>query len=218
MNWILLLVIAIGAFCFSPPALTGGDHGVLRTDVIIFEDWPADSILDMGTISCPGGEIQWINPATPVCLGSGRIHLRNIAGFGCYYAETSAGDPEPRLSGVGMFVVNGNLDADYTGPVKGTYLIVPSLDCNPVDLLNPEVYWKGTWRGRRSVTCDAAYCTWIGNLKLVGKGHGGNIDGLHFKGTETITTFTPMPIPWELIPGTPFGHGPEGIGMGTIME
>ena len=86
MNWKVLLIIYIGAFCFSPPALTKGDPGVLRTDVIIFEDWPADSMLDMGTISCPGGEIQWIDPVTPVCPGSGRIHLRKMAGFGCYYA------------------------------------------------------------------------------------------------------------------------------------
>ena len=89
-----------------------------------------------------------------------------------------------------MFVVNGNLDADYTGPVWGTYLIVPSPDCNPDDLLDPAVYWKGTWRGQRSVTCDVASCMWIGNLKLVSKGYGGDIDGIHFKGTETITTFT----------------------------
>ena len=116
-----------------------------------------------------------------------------------------------------MFVVNGNLDADYTGPVWGTYLIVPSQGCNPDDLLDPAVYWKGTWRGQRSVTCDVASCTWIGNLKLVSKGYGGDIDGIHFKGTETITTFTPMPIPWELIPSFPF-DGPEGIIMGMIKE
>jgi len=217
MNWKVLLIIYISAFCFSPPVLTKGDPGVLRTDVIIFEDWPADSMLDMGTISCPGGEIQWIDPVTPVCPGSGRIHLRKVAGFGCYYAETSAGRPEPRLSGVGLFVVNGNLDVDYTGPVWGTYLIVPSQNCNPADLIDPVVYWKGTWRGRRSVTCDAISCTWIGNLKLVSKGYGGDIDGFHFKGAETITTFTPMPIPWELIPDFP-ATGPEGSAMGTIKE
>ena len=126
MNWNVLIIIAIAAFCFSPPAFCKGDPGVQRTDVIIFEDWPADSMLDMGTISCPGGEIQWIDQVTPVCPGSGRIHLRKMAGFGCYDAETSAGLPEPRLSGVGLFVVNGNLEANYTGHVWGTFLIVPS--------------------------------------------------------------------------------------------
>jgi hypothetical protein len=104
-----------------------------------------------------------------------------------------------------------------TGPVWGGFLIVPSTECNPDDLIDPEVYWKGTWQGRRTVTCDEVDCIWIGDLKIVGKGHGGDIDGKHFKGGEIITTFTPLPVSWELIPGFPVG-GPEGIVTRVIME
>ena len=96
-------------------------------------------------------------------------------------------------------------------------MVVPSADCDADDLIDPEVYWKGTWKGRRSMFCDGGQCAWIGNLKLVGKGHGGDIEGIHFKGTEVITTFTPLPVPWELIPGFTVG-GPEGVITGTIKE
>ena len=209
-RWVLLIAFVA---TLAPHAL---DAGVQRTEVMIFDDWPADSFIDEGTISCPGGEIVWIDPVTPVCPGSGRIHLRRVVGYGCYEAMAGS-SPEPRLSGVGLFVVNGNLDADYSGRVWGTWMIVPSEGCDQIDLVDPLVFWKGTWQGRRSMFCDGGPCSWIGDLKLVGKGHGGAIDGIHIKGTEVITTFTPAPVPWELIPGFPF-TGPEGVLTVTIKE
>ena len=42
----------------------GLQSGVNRTSVVIADDWPADSMLDMGTITCPGGELVWADPAT----------------------------------------------------------------------------------------------------------------------------------------------------------
>ena len=189
--------------------------GVHLTDVVIFDDWPMDSLIDPGTINCPGGEMEWINPFTPVCPGSGRIHMRNMAGYGCALAM-SGETIEPRLSGVELFVVNGNLDADWSGPVWGTWMTVPSPDCNPDDLIDPPVYWKGTWQGQRSMYCEGALCSWIGDLKLVGKGYGGDIEGIHLNGNEVITTFTPLPIPWEFL-GLPV-TGPEGVITATIKE
>ena len=217
MIWKFLLIMAVVALGAMSPALAKDSHGVTRTAVTIYEDWPDDAILGPGELHCPGGEIEWLDPVTPVCTGSGKIHLRNVSGYGCYYAETGGGEPVPYLSGVGKYVVNGNLDADYTGPVWGTYMIVPSSGCNPLDLNDPDVYWKGKWQGRRSVTCNEVSCSWVGRLKLVGKGHGGEIQGMHFKGIEFITTFTPLPVPWELIPGFP-ETGPEGIGEGIIKS
>ena len=117
-----------------------------------------------------------------------------------------------------MATANGNLDVDYTGPVWGTWMIVPSTGCDPDDLIvDPPVYWKGKWQGERSRYCVGVSCTWIGDLNLVGKGYGGNIDGIHLEGTEKITTFTPLPVPWELIPGFPL-DGPEGVITATINE
>jgi hypothetical protein len=217
MNWKILLVIAVGLFGLLPVAQAEDSHGVTRTEVLLYEDWPADAMLDWGTLKCSGGEIQWIDPVTPFCPGSGMLHSRNSVGYACEYAETTGGAPELRLSGVALIEVNGNFDSDYTGPVWGTFMIVPSERCDPEDLIDPEVYWSGTWGGRRSVTCADSLCTWVGRLKQVGKGHGGDIEGLHYKGTGTITTFTPMPIPWELIPGFPVG-GPEGISQVIVKE
>lgn len=216
MNRKLLLFALLACAVLPPFAAAGQDKSARFTEVLLFEDWPADALLDMGSMHCPGGEIDWANEVTPICAGSGRIHLRNVAGYGCYLGQSN-GQPDPRLSGVGMWVVNGNLDADYTGPVWGTFLIVPSAGCDRLDLENPAVYWTGTWRGRRAVECTGSSCMWVGSLKLVGKGRGGDIAGMQLRADETIRTYTPMPAPWELIPGFPL-TGPEGTATGYIKE
>ena len=213
MNRKSLLLIFIGSICFWIPALAEklGDAGIQLTGVNIEEDWPADSLLDLGTMNCSGGELTWIDPVTPICAASGQLHFRNLTGYACDDSD------DPRFSGIGMFEANGNLDANYTGPVWGTWMIVPSLDCDLLDLIDPPVYWKGTWQGQRSLFCGGGPCMFIGDLKLVGKGHGGDIHGIHFKGNELITTFTPMPVPWELIPGFPV-DGPEAVITAIIKE
>ena len=104
-------------------------------------------------------------------------------------------------------------------------MIVPNLGCNPLVPVDPAlfddppVYWKGTWHGQRSRYCEDMQCLWIGDLYLVGKGYGGDIDGIHLKGNETLTTYTPFPVAWELLPpdlGLP--GGPEGIITAKIKE
>ena len=228
MNRKFSVVLVTILFCVPFLAMAKGGLGVSRTPVTLEEDWPPAAILDMGDLNCPGSELVWEDDMPPYCLDGGRIHLRKTIGWGCYYAE-SEGEAEPRMTGVGMYIVNGNLDADYTGPVWGRYMIVPTEDpCIPLEwvipgeypaaLDNPTVYWAGTWRGVRTRVCDGSNCVWYGNLKLVGKGHGGELEGLHFKGHETITTYTPLPMPWELIPGQPMGGGPEGVGLGVVKD
>jgi hypothetical protein len=216
MNLKLLLIVLLAFATLPPITIAGEGKGAKFTEVLLIEDWPADALLDMGSMMCPGGAIEFVDPVTPVCTGSGRIHIRGVMGYGCYMGQSN-GLPDARLSGVGMWVVNGNLDDDYTGPVWGTFMIVPSAGCDAQGLDDPAVYWKGTWRGKRAAECADRMCTWIGSLKLVGKGHGGAIDGLHLKADETIMTFTPMPAPWELIPGLGM-TGPEGIATGHIKE
>jgi len=227
MNRKLLLVMATILCCIPVLAMAKGGPGVVRTPVALEEDWPPAAILDMGDLRCPGSELVWEQNMPPSCLDGGRMHLRNTTGWGCYYAE-SGGEPEPRMTGVGMYFVNANLDSDFTGPVWGRFLIVPTeAACNPLDWLvpgvypeeldDPAVYWAGTWRGVRTRVCDGANCVWYGNLKLVGKGHGGELEGLHFTGHETITTYAPLPMPWEVFPGTP-PFGPEGVGSGVLKD
>ena len=202
---VLLLLIPCLLFAEQP-----ADAGVNLTEVVILDDWPGAEPISPGTITCPGGELEWLDQVTPFCAATGRVHFRELALWACYDSA------DPRLSGVGMATANGNLDAAYTGPVWGTWMIVPSTGCDPIDLIDPPVYWKGTWQGQRFYDCGSGPCRWVGDLNLVGKGIGGNIDGIHLKGTEVITTYTPLPVPWDFLGIDP--PGPEGIITATIKE
>ncbi len=54
-------------------------------------------------------------------------------------------------------------------------------------------YWRGTWNGTRLYYNFAGFDVWIADLKIGGKGIGGDIDGLHFEGTELIEMYTSFP-------------------------
>lgn len=215
----ILLLITIGAFCVWSPVLADkpADRGAQFTDVIVFDDWVGAPPMSPGTLKCPGGELTMLDPVTPFCAATGRLHIRKVS-----YAACTVSPSDPRLTGIAVGTVNGNLDMDYTGPVWGTWMIVPYTGCDPMVPVDPalyedpSVYWKGTWHGWRSRYCEDEQCLWIGDLYLVGKGFGTGIDGIHFKGNEVVTTFTPMPVPWELL-GLPTG-GPEGTIFATIKE
>ena len=198
---------------------TAGAAGVARLEIVGLDDWPADSILDLGDLRCAGGEVNWDDPVTPVCEQSGQLKFRGTMAYGCESAATPAGVPVPEFNGVALFTLNGNLDATYSGPVWGTWMVVPAATCDPSLLVDPEVYWKGKWRGKRTRMCDGPMCRWVGALELVGRGYGEGLAGQHFKGTETILTFTPLPLPYELLGiCTPPACPPEGIITGTIKK
>jgi hypothetical protein len=180
----------------------GATAGQQRTEIVATDDWPIDSGLSLGKIYCPGGEVV-LDPFTglPGCTPGSRTHLRDADSYSCIQAFTAAGEPEPRITGVGFASTNANFDAGYTGAVWGTWMIVPTETCDLSALDDPEVYWIGTWRGQRTAVCDAGGpCLWIGNLRFVGRGRGGDLQGLHFRGTELILTYTPFPLPYELLP------------------
>ena len=188
-----------------------------RSEVTVFDDIPADAFLNPGEVWCSEGDTIWVDPVTPVCPEGGTLKLRNIELYSCFIALNGEGQPEPRLSGTARYTINGNFDLNYTGPVFGKFMVVPSEGCGIADLEDPESWWSGTWTGKRTVTCDSEGCTWVGIFKIVGKGRGGDIDGLRFRGQETFTTFTPLPIPWDLIPDFPV-TGPEGVVQGVVFE
>lgn len=222
MHMKILLLIIIGVFYAWTPVLADkpADRGAQFTNVIIYDDFVGAPPLSEGTIKCPGGELVWLNPVTPFCAATGRIHIRKGTIASCVESPDDS-----RLTGIAAITVNANLDADYAGPVWGTWMIVPYIGCDPMVPVDPElfsdsrVYWKGIWHGWRSKYCLDNECWWIGDLDLVGKGYGGEIDGIHFKGNEMLTTFTPFPVAWEFLPpalGLP--GGPEGIITATIKE
>ena len=74
----IVLLVIIGMFVAWMPVLAErpAPRGVQITDVIIYDDFVAGPPLSEGTINCPGGELVWLNPVTPFCAATGRIHIR----------------------------------------------------------------------------------------------------------------------------------------------
>lgn len=224
MKMKVALLLGLGVILLSLPALAEmpADAGVDRIQIDGFDDWAwRDNPLSPGTLNCPGGVLKSDESGMPYCDESttGRLHIRDVVLWSCITAVD-----QPRISGVGMFTINGNLDAEFSGPVWGEWTIYPMEGCDknglyPEDAVSASTsYWHGIWQGKRLFYLDTGIPTWIGDLELVGKGNGGNIDGLHFKGTELITTYTPFPLPYEVL-GIPALDGvPEGIVTGTIKE
>ena len=216
MNTTSVFLIVTGTLLLWLPAYadTPPDAGVDRTVVTIEDNWPAQMFTE-GTISCPGGELDTTNPLFPICAASGRIHIRDVVVYSC-----ATSDDDARVSGVARYTINGNLDANYTGPVWGKWMVVPWDSCDLLKLIEPDEFWEGSWQGERSFESDAVVPYWLGDLKVVGKGYGGEIDGLHFKGTELIKTYTGIPVPYEILPPIPGvdPNEPEGILTTTIKE
>jgi len=216
-------LLSIGLLLFSLPVFAElpADAGITRTQIEGFDNWGwKDNPLSPGTTTCPGGELMFDPFGIPFCADSstGRLHLRDAVLWSCMTSD------DPRITGVGLFTVNGNFDADSSGSVWGKWTIVPLEDCDK-DGFYPEEwvmtstsFWHGTWYGERLFYSDMGFPVWIGDLNIVGKGSGGDIDGLHFKGTELITMYTPFPIPYELLPIPELFDVPEAFFTGTIKE
>lgn len=211
------LILAATAVFAGPPA----DKGVTRTAIEGWDNWgwqggPESS----ARIICPGGDLSG-TPSPCADSLTGRVHLRGGAGWTCLTTN------DPRLTGLTMYTSNINFDADLNGPAWGEMKIVPMVGCNKdavytdeyEDLIeNATSFWHATWHGQRQFDPDQN--AWISELIFVGKGVGGNIDGLHFKITAWITTFTPFPMAYEhLFPIYPeLFDVPEGYVTGTIKD
>jgi hypothetical protein len=194
--------------------------GVTRTQIEGVDNWGwTGGPQSNPTITCPGGELMV--PFDCSDSATGRLHFRDGLAWSCM----TAGDS--RMTGIGLYTSNGNFDADSNGPVWGEWKVVPVAYCNKDanyseeygDLVNDATsFWYGTWNGQRMFDPDKN--AWVGELKIVGKGFGGDLDGLHFKGMEWVTTYTPFPMPYEYI--FPYGSVPfdmpEAYFIGTIKE
>ena len=211
MSWKSVPILLLVTLIAYPIALAGS-----KEVFTYWDDPPADAGLYEGDVWCSEGETMWANPFTPYCPAGGTLKVRNIETYSCFTAWDEMGNLIPELSGTGWYTINGNFDLDYTGPVFGKAMIVPSPDCDLSYLDDPESWFEGKWNGVRTVACDGDECTWTGTFKVVAKGHGGEIDGVQFRAEETFTAFTPLPIPWDLIPDFPM-TGPEGVGEGFIF-
>ena len=160
-----------------------------------------------GILYCSEGELDMSNPVVPVCPPGTTLELRDVTAQAQMYGD------DPRLVGLLSFSVNGSLDSMmFSGPVWGTWTLeVESCDGT----------WEGTFDGVRSYVPNQpgplGDGMWIGSLRLHGTGSGGCVDKLRMTGTELITTLTPMPLAYEMIPGfCDLGCLPEGVITGRI--
>lgn len=212
-----LLFLALPMFA-GPPAYAD----VTRTEVHGFDNWGwQDNPLSLGTVTCPGGELMFDPFGLPLCADSttGRLHFRDAVFWSCMTSD------DPRTTGVAVFTIKGTFDADSSGPVWGTWKIVPLADCDKDGLYpgefveNSATFWRGIWNGKRLFYSFNGFDVWIGEFRIVGNGVGGNLSGLHFKGTELIQTYTPFPVPYEFLPPElGLFDMPEGSFKGTITE
>ena len=225
MKYLIQLVLTLAILALTSLAVADDSkpgHGATRTHVEGVDNWAwNDTPLSPPTINCPGGELVVDPFSGPYCSDSktGRLHFRDGVAWSCITSD------DPRMTGVGLYTSNGNLDANASGSVWGTWTIVPAEDCDkdgsyPEELvINAPGYWQGTWNGQRQLYSVNGFNVWIGELKLVGKGIGGDLDGLHFDGTELIRTYTPFPVPYEYLPPElGLFDVPEGEFIGTIKE
>lgn len=196
------LLIALFTLSFTLAA-----HADVLVDQITFEsDWKADYLLKGGDLNCPGGMLMLDDTGFPYCDGGkGGLHGRGTEFYSC----TGNSNPyDPRVEGTLWMQTNANWYADYTGQGWGTWRSVPG-GCNKDSLINPGVYWEGTWHGKREIV-GVEPTIWVYFIKIVGHGVGGELEGLKFNGTEELTLFTPMPVPYELMPWLGLTH-PESI-------
>jgi hypothetical protein len=204
----ILLTLLGSLFVLNVQAETTFEHFTGEDEWPVFGEYPnlLPNIINPGEFFCTGG-------GEPIglfeCDGDKGIHIRGTEMMSC--SVNLIPDDGGRLTGTIWFDINANWDANYTGPVSGNWRIVPSLGCDWSFLINPQTFWQGTYTGRRELVTDS---TWVTTLKLVGYGIG-DVAGQQLKATEVITTFTPIPLPWELLGAGLVG--PEGYVEITII-
>ena len=126
-----------------------------------------------GTAKCPGYEPTG-NPEQPCPAGS-RTHLRDTV------IISQINSMDARVTGLMTIELNANWDADFEGPLWGTFSL--AVDSGGT--------WVGTWQGLRERVAEDQ---WAGALHVIGKGYGGIVDGMKLMAEDQIVSFTPAPI------------------------
>jgi hypothetical protein len=135
---------------------------------------PVGTFTSPGIVTCPGTQPTG-NPMQPCPAGS-RMSFRDV-GWESRLLSSSA-----LLAGTFRNVGNNAFDANATGHVWGTFRI--ELDAGGV--------WEGSWTANRSQVGDV----WVIRVRGVGRGLGGEIDGMHLRFTEVAPMPTFIPIVW----------------------
>lgn len=213
MNTLKRMMVALPVLLVA----AGAQAKTEKTDVLWYEDFPPDMLIEAGAFYCTGG-------GEPVGLfacseGSG-IHVRGLEGYTCLQDEGGA------VIATTWFSLNANWDEAYTGPVYGEWKVFMGGECSKaVALADHDSYLSGTYSGKRTVAQSAPGVplelplTWYGTWKLNGFGVGA-FDGVQFKSVNEYETYSPFLFQYEFIdpdvwPGIQFE--PEGTIHGTMI-
>jgi len=194
---------------------SGAQAKTEKMDVLWYEDFPPDMLIDAGSFTCTGG-------GEPVglfaCSAGSGIHLRGMTGYTCLL------DGDGNVIATTWFSANANWDEAYTGPLFGEWKVFMGSECSKaVALAEHESYFAGTFSGKRSVAPSAPGVplpmTWLGTWKLNGFGVG-DFEGVQFKSVNEYVTYNPILFQYEFIdPEVWLGiqFEPEGTIHGTMI-
>lgn len=149
----LLAALAVGAVLVATAVQAANPNARLATGNLYI------GLLDPGRVTCIGGEPT--PPGTfPLCTPeTKRVVWRDHVGV--MSMDAVSGPAAPWVPPVIQSLGNCNLDRLWDGPCWGTF----------------EAEWLGgTWAGTYSGSLD--FVGFAGNLKFVGHGNGGEIDGM----------------------------------------
>ncbi len=126
---------------------------------------------DLGTFSCPGGELTGLYPMGPPCTPGSRFHFRGVKWP--WKLEST----DDRITGFIELTMNGNLDGwrdDLMAPGSGLMWGTMRLEVVDADRNRTGEVWEGTWTGTRTVR-ETGYRTTSHDVL---HGSGGRIEGL----------------------------------------
>ncbi len=133
----------------------------------------AGQILNPGQVICPG-YTPTNDPMQPCPEGS-RILIRG------FQFLTRVDSESPLFAGAMTVEANANFAPDATGPAWGRFSI--ELDAGGT--------LEGTWDGFRRIAGESV---WTTQLRIVGHGLGGEVDGIQARCTEMITELDPVGV------------------------
>lgn len=130
------------------------------------------AFLDPGSVNCPGTQPTG-NPIQPCPAGS-RINMRGTSVTSRFVSQS------PLLTGWFYSEGSANFDANASGHVWGTFRL--ELDSGGV--------WIGSWIVDRTKVDGVN--VWVGRGTFVGRGTGGNIDGMQLRFSEVLPGVMPF--------------------------
>ena len=172
-----LTIVLAAALLIAPIGFAAEKYDVTADEVFdpmnTMGNGPVGILIPGGTVKCPGHEPVG-DPTLPPCPAGSRTHIRNTM------VITRVNSDDERVAGDMTVTLNANWNANFAGPIWGTFSI--ELDSGGT--------WVGTWEGLR--VFEDPY--WSATLHVNGQGFGGLVEGMHMMAEDYIEGQFPMPI------------------------